>query len=251
MSPAAGTRAKLQASRLSAYYGSRQVLRGVSLAVPEHAVTVLLGPSGCGKSTLLRSFNRLNELVPGFRWRGKVTLDGQDIYAPAVDVNGLRRRVGMIFQRPNPFPFSVYDNVAYGPRRHGVPEEPLRAMVRDCLERAGLWAEVRDRLGRSALELSGGQQQRLCIARALAVDPEVLLMDEPTAALDRVAAAQVERLVGELARERTVLMVTHNLDQARHAAHFVAMLRDGELVVWGEAAKALEQIGRDKNLTDS
>ena len=217
------------------WYGAHQALKRVTLDVPAHSVTAIIGPSGCGKSTLLRSFNRMNDLIPGVRVSGGVRVAGLDAYAPATDVVELRRRVGMVFQRPNPFPKSIFDNVAFGPRLLGLRDRAaLEARVEAALRHAALWDEVRDRLGRSALALSGGQQQRLCIARALAVEPEVLLMDEPASALDPTATARIEELVLELKERYTIVVVTHNMQQAARISGLTAFMLVGELVEVGE-----------------
>jgi phosphate transport system ATP-binding protein len=217
------------------FYGAHQALKSVSLEVPANSVTAIIGPSGCGKSTLLRSFNRMNDLIPGVRVRGRVELSGLDVYAPSTDVVELRRHVGMVFQRANPFPKSIFENVAYGLRLLGVNRRAeLEARVETSLRRAALWDEVRDRLGRSALALSGGQQQRLCIARALAVEPEVVLMDEPASALDPTATARVEELVLELKSRYTIVVVTHNMQQAARISDTTAFMMVGELVEVGE-----------------
>ncbi len=227
---------KLEVRDLSVYYGKFRALAGVGLTVPEHHITALIGPSGCGKSTLLRSLNRMNDLVPAARIEGKVALDGENIYAPSVDVVDVRRRVGMVFQRPNPFPKSIYDNVAYGPRLYGVRRRTeIDEIVEHCLRRAALWDEVKDKLGQSGMALSGGQQQRLCIARALAVEPEVILMDEPASALDPVATLKIEELMQELKQEFTIVIVTHNMQQAARVSDFTGMMmmrpdRAGELI---------------------
>ncbi len=213
------------------WYGTHHALKQVTLEVPAHSVTAVIGPSGCGKSTLLRSFNRMNDLIPGVRVAGAVRVAGLDVYAPATDVVELRRRVGMVFQRPNPFPKSIFDNVAFGLRLLGAMDRAeLEARVESALRRAALWDEVRDRLGRSALALSGGQQQRLCIARALAVEPEVLLMDEPASALDPTATARIEELVLQLKERYTIVMVTHNMQQAARVSDRTAFMLVGELV---------------------
>src|SRR5580765_1971802 len=199
----------------SLYYGATQALRAVSLEIPSTSVTAIIGPSGCGKSTLIRSFNRMNDLIPGVRTEGRLEVAGMDVSSPAVDVVDLRRRVGMVFQRPNPFPKSIFDNVAFGLRLLGIRDKAeLQTRIESSLRRAALWDEVRDRLDRSALALSGGQQQRLCIARSLAVEPEVLLMDEPASALDPTSTARVEELVLELKGRYTIVVVTHNMQQA-------------------------------------
>jgi phosphate transport system ATP-binding protein len=220
------------------WYGKQQALHGISLRIAPRAVTALIGPSGCGKSTFLRSINRLNELIPGARRSGAIRLDGDDIYQKGMDVVTLRQRVGMVFQRWNPFPRSIYDNVAYGPRINARPApRELDVIVESALRRAALWDEVKDRLRDSALALSGGQQQRLCIARALANDPEVLLLDEPASALDPIATQKVEELVYELKRELTIVIVTHNLQQAARISDRTAFFYLGRLVEMGETQR--------------
>ena len=200
---------------LNLWYGSTQALHHVSMEIPEKSITALIGPSGCGKSTFLKTLDRMNDLVPGVRIEGAVRYDGRDIFAPDVDVNELRRQVGMVFQKPNPFPMSIYDNVAYGPRTHGVRNRAkLDEIVEQSLRSAAIWDEVKDRLKKNALGLSGGQQQRLCIARALAVEPQVLLMDEPTSALDPISTSKIEELAIELKKQYTIVIVTHNMQQA-------------------------------------
>jgi phosphate transport system ATP-binding protein len=225
------TKRKISVREVAVSYGGKRALGPVSMEIVEKSVTALIGPSGCGKSTFLRSLNRMNELIPGCEVRGQVLVEGQDIYAPGADPVQVRRRVGMVFQRSNPFPKSIYENVAYGLRIGGVskPAE-LGPRVEDALRRAALWDEVKDRLDASALGLSGGQQQRLCIARALAVEPEVLLMDEPAAALDPIATAHIEELIHELADRYTVVIVTHNMQQAARVADRTAFFYLGELV---------------------
>ena len=233
-----GSRVKVAARNLDVFYGETQALHGISLEAEANRVTALIGPSGCGKSTFLRSINRMNDLVPGVRRRGLILLDGQDIHDPSVDVVDLRRRVGMVFQRSNPFPKSIYENVAYGPRIHGVADRAtLDEIVRTTLEQAALWDEVKDRLGASALSLSGGQQQRLCIARALAVEPEVLLMDEPASALDPLATTRIEELIHELKARYTILIVTHNMQQAARVSDMTAYFYLGRLVEYGPTAQ--------------
>jgi phosphate transport system ATP-binding protein len=225
--------AKLRVEKLQAYFDSRHVLRDVSLGVQAYSVLAVIGPSGCGKSTFLRCLNRMHELVPGAHSEGGVFLDGEDLYARGVDPVHLRRRVGMVFQRPNPFPtMSVYDNVASGLRLNGVKAD-LDAVVERCLRQAALWDEVKDRLKASAVSLSGGQQQRLCIARALAVEPEVLLMDEPASALDPIATAKIEELMHELKERYTIVIVTHNMQQAARVSDETAFFYMGELVETG------------------
>jgi phosphate transport system ATP-binding protein len=224
----------IAADRFCFWYGKHQALYDVTLGVAPRAVTALIGPSGCGKSTFLRSINRLNDVILGARHSGSIRLDGEDVYRPDVDVVGLRQRVGMVFQRPNPFPKSIYDNVAYGPRINGMRNRAeLDAIVERSLRRAVLWDEVKDRLRASALALSGGQQQRLCIARALANDPELLLLDEPASALDPIATQRIEELLYELKDELTIVIVTHNLQQAGRVSDFTAFFYLGRLVEAG------------------
>ena len=219
---------------LNLYYGSNHALKNINMDIPAGAVTAFIGPSGCGKSTFLKTLNRMNDLVEGVRISGEVLLDGEQIYGPNVDTTALRRRVGMVFQQPNPFPMSIYDNVAYGPRVHGIrTKSQLDEIVEESLRGAAIWEEVKDRLKKSALGLSGGQQQRLCIARALAVEPEVLLMDEPTSALDPISTAKIEDLAVELKQKYTVVMVTHNMQQAARVSDKTAFFLMGELVEFG------------------
>lgn len=222
---------KIQVRNLDLFYGDFQALKNVSLDVPEKSITALIGPSGCGKSTFLRSLNRMNDLIPGVKIKGQVLMDGHDIYHPDMDVVLLRKRVGMVFQRPNPFPKSIFENVAYGPRRHGVRDRGrLTQIVEKALKQAALWDEVKDKLHTSALDLSGGQQQRLCIARALAVEPEILLMDEPCSALDPISTAKIEDLMDELKSSYTILIVTHNMQQAARVSQQTAFFLNGELI---------------------
>jgi phosphate transport system ATP-binding protein len=224
----------IEARDFSFWYGKKQALKTIGLAVPPRAVTALIGPSGCGKSTFLRSINRLNDLIPAVRHEGDMCLDGQSIFDRRMDVVALRQRVGMVFQRWNPFPKSIYDNVAYGPRINGVTEQrSLDEIVERSLRRAAIWTEVKDRLRTSALGLSGGQQQRVCIARALANQPEVLLLDEPASALDPSSTQKIEELVYELKQELTIIIVTHNLQQAARASDYTAFFFVGELVEFG------------------
>ncbi|HEX6179152.1 MAG TPA: phosphate ABC transporter ATP-binding protein PstB [Thermoanaerobaculia bacterium] len=223
--------AKIRVRDFDFFYGDNHVLHGIDMEVPEKQVTAFIGPSGCGKSTFLRSINRMNDIIPGTRARGTLMLDDHDIYAPAVDVVALRRKVGMVFQKSNPFPKSIYENVAYGLRISGIRDKRiLDEVVEQSLRRAALWDEVKDRLGSSALALSGGQQQRLCIARALAVDPEVLLMDEPASALDPIATQKIEELVYELKSNYTIVIVTHNMQQAARVSDRTAFFMLGKLV---------------------
>ncbi len=223
---------RMQARDVNVFYGDDHALRGVSLDVPNRHVTALIGPSGCGKSTFLRCLNRMNDTIDIARVEGSILLEGEDIYGEGIDANLLRQRVGMVFQKPNPFPKSIYDNVAYGPRLHGMARttEELNQIVEDALRAAGLWEEVHDRLDSEALGLSGGQQQRLCIARAIAVSPEVILMDEPCSALDPIATSIIEELILELARDYAIVIVTHNMQQAQRVAGTTAFFHLGDLV---------------------
>ena len=224
---------KIDVKNLDLYYGSFQALKNINLEMPENEISAFIGPSGCGKSTLLKSLNRMNDLVEGCRITGEITLDGENIYQ-GMDVNLLRKRVGMVFQKPNPFPMSIYDNVAYGPRTHGIRSKvKLDDIVEQSLRDAAIWDEVKDRLKKSALGMSGGQQQRLCIARALAVQPEVLLMDEPTSALDPISTSKIEDLAMELKKDYTIIMVTHNMQQAARISDKTAFFLLGEMVEFG------------------
>ena len=220
---------------LNLWYGSTQALHHVDMDIPEQSITALIGPSGCGKSTFLKTLDRMNDLVPGVRIEGTVEYDGKNIFAPDVDVNELRRQVGMVFQKPNPFPMSIYDNIAYGPRLHGVRSKAkLDEIVEASLKSAAIWDECKDRLKKSALGMSGGQQQRLCIARSLAVAPEVLLMDEPTSALDPISTGKIEELAQELKKDYTIVIVTHNMQQAARISDSTAFFLLGELVEFGD-----------------
>lgn len=222
---------KISTSDLNLYYGNNHALKNINLDIYENQITAFIGPSGCGKSTYLKTLNRMNDLVPNVTINGKVWIDGEDIYDPKVDTTLLRKKVGMVFQQPNPFPMSIYDNIAYGPRIHGIKgKAELDAIVEKSLRGAALWDEVKDRLKRSALGLSGGQQQRLCIARALAVEPEILLMDELTSALDPISTLKIEDLMGELKKNYTVVIVTHNMQQATRIADYTAFFLVGEVV---------------------
>ncbi|HIQ58407.1 MAG TPA: phosphate ABC transporter ATP-binding protein [Candidatus Merdivicinus intestinavium] len=241
---------KMIATNLDFYYGQTHALKDVTLPIKERRVTAFIGPSGCGKSTFLRTLNRMNDLIEGTRVEGTILLDGEDIYGPRVDVTTLRKRVGMVFQRPNPFPMSIYDNIAYGPRLHGIRKKSeLDAIVEQSLQGAALFDEIKDRLKKSALSLSGGQQQRLCIARALAVEPEVLLMDEPTAALDPISTQKVEELILELKQHYTVAIVTHNMQQAARVSDFTAFFLVGEMVEFGETQQVFHDPA-DKRTAD-
>ena len=223
---------ELEARGLSVFYGTAHALKGVSIAVPDRKVVAFIGPSGCGKSTLLRCFNRMNDLIPGVRIEGEALFQGDNLYGQGVDAVEVRRRIGMVFQKPNPFPKSIYDNVAFGPRINGYRGK-MEELVERSLQNAALWDEVKDRLTASALTLSGGQQQRLCIARALAVEPEVLLMDEPASALDPIATQKIEDLIDELKQKYTVVIVTHNMQQAARVSDYTAFLYMGELIEYG------------------
>ena len=235
---------------LCLWYGQSQALKDVNINIPEKSVTALIGPSGCGKSTFLKTLNRMNDLIPGVRVTGEVCYQGQDIFASSVDVNQLRKEIGMVFQKPNPFPMSIYDNIAYGPRTHGVRNKAkLDDIVEQSLRGAAIWDEVKDRLKKSALGLSGGQQQRLCIARALAVEPRVLLMDEPTSALDPISTSKIEELAMELKERYTIIIVTHNMQQAARISDQTAFFLLGELVEYGETEQIFAQ-PRDKRTED-
>ncbi len=231
-----GAPPKMRANDVSVFYGEKQALKNVSISVDQDHVTAFIGPSGCGKSTFLRTFNRMNDTIASARVTGTITLDGEDIQSPAMDVVQLRARVGMVFQKPNPFPKSIYENVAYGPRIHGLANSrgEMDAIVERSLKRAGLWEEVKDRLTESGTALSGGQQQRLCIARAIAVDPEVILMDEPCSALDPIATARIEELIHDLRGRYAIAIVTHNMQQAARVSQRTAFFHLGELVEYGE-----------------
>ena len=231
--------AKMRAKNVDVFYGDKQALNGVSIDIHEDRVTAFIGPSGCGKSTFLRCLNRMNDTIPGAKVTGHIELDGQNINDPRMDVVQLRARVGMVFQKPNPFPKSIFENVAYGPRIHGLAENKskLEEIVEKSLKRAGLWDEVKDRLGESGTALSGGQQQRLCIARAIAVDPEVILMDEPCSALDPIATAKIEELIHELRGRYAIAIVTHNMQQAARVSQRTAFFHLGEMVEYGKTSE--------------
>lgn len=238
---------KVLAQNLNFFYGNKQALFDVSMIIPEKKVTALIGPSGCGKSTFLRTINRLNDLIENTRLEGKIYFDGQDIYGREMDVVNLRMRVGMVFQKPNPFPKSIYDNVAYGPKIHGQPKKSeLDEIVEKSLRRSALWDEVKDRLTDSAIALSGGQQQRLCIARALAVDPEIVLMDEPTSALDPKATQRIEDLIDELSEDYTIIIVTHNMQQAARVSDFTGFFFEGKLIEHGITERVFTLPGNKK-----
>ena len=240
----------ITAKDLCLWYGTTQALKNINIEITERSITALIGPSGCGKSTFLKTLNRMNDLIPTVRIEGTVTYGGQDIFAPNVDVNDLRKEIGMVFQKPNPFPMSIYDNIAYGPRTHGIKNKvQLDDIVEEALQGAAIWDEVKDRLKKSALGLSGGQQQRLCIARALAVKPKVLLMDEPTSALDPISTSKIEDLTQQLKKEYTIIMVTHNMQQAVRISDNTAFFLLGELVEYGETEKMFS-MPRDKRTED-
>ena len=232
------TEAKMSARDVSVFYGDKMAIDNVSIDIPSKYVTAFIGPSGCGKSTFLRTLNRMNDTIPSARVEGEITLDGDDIYRSKMDVVQLRARVGMVFQKPNPFPKSIYENVAYGPRIHGLAEgkQELDAIVETSLQRAGLWNEVKDRLEDSGTALSGGQQQRLCIARAIAVDPEVILMDEPCSALDPIATAKIEELIDELNGRLAIVIVTHSMQQAARVSQRTAFFHLGKMVEYGRTS---------------
>lgn len=237
---------KFKVENLDLYYGQFKALKNINLAIPDHEITAFIGPSGCGKSTLLKSLNRMNDLVEGCRITGKITLDNEDIY-DNMDVNKLRKRVGMVFQKPNPFPMSIYDNIAYGPRTHGIRSKAkLDEIVEKSLRNAAIWDEVKDRLKKSALGMSGGQQQRLCIARALAVEPKVLLMDEPTSALDPISTSKIEDLAIELKKEYTIIIVTHNMQQAVRISDKTAFFLLGEVIEYDNTEKLFSMPSQKK-----
>ena len=240
----------LSVENLCLWYGSHQALKDINIEIPEKSITALIGPSGCGKSTFLKTLDRMNDLLPDVKITGSVLYKGEDIFAPSVDVSELRRQVGMVFQKPNPFPMSIYDNIAYGPRTHGIKNKAkLDEIVEKSLRGAAIWDEVKDRLKKNALGLSGGQQQRLCIARALAVEPEVLLMDEPTSALDPISTSKIEELAMELKEKYTIVIVTHNMQQAVRISDHTAFFLLGELVEYGETEKLFSQ-PQDKRTED-
>ena len=232
----------INAQNLELWYGENKALKDISISIPEKSITAFIGPSGCGKSTFLKTLNRMNDLIPSVKIKGTVEYAGKNIFDPSVDVNELRREVGMVFQKPNPFPMSIYDNIAYGPRTHGITNKAkLDEIVEKALKDAAIWDEVKDRLKKNALGLSGGQQQRLCIARALAVEPKVLLMDEPTSALDPISTSRIEELAEELKEKYTIVMVTHNMQQAVRISDYTAFFLLGELVEFGETEKIFSQ----------
>jgi phosphate transport system ATP-binding protein len=232
------------------WYGEHQALKNVNIEIPKKSITAFIGPSGCGKSTFLKTLNRMNDLIPGVKITGDIRYENNDIFSKEVDVNQLRKEIGMVFQKPNPFPMSIYDNVAYGPRTHGITNKiQLDEIVENALRDAAIWDEVKDRLKKNALGMSGGQQQRLCIARALAVQPKVLLMDEPTSALDPISTSRIEDLVTELKEKYTIVMVTHNMQQAVRVSDYTAFFLLGELVEFGKAGDVFSQ-PQDKRTED-
>ena len=240
----------INAKNLALWYGENKALKEITLSIPEKSINALIGPSGCGKSTFLKTLNRMNDLVPGVKIEGTVNYEGKNIFDSSVDVNELRREIGMVFQKPNPFPMSIYDNIAYGPRTHGITNKAkLDEIVEKALRDAAIWEEVKDRLKKNALGLSGGQQQRLCIARALAVEPKVLLMDEPTSALDPISTSRIEELAMELKEKYTIVIVTHNMQQAVRISDYTAFFLLGELVEFGETEKLFSQ-PRDQRTED-
>ena len=235
---------------LNLWYSANQALYDVSMELPEHEITAFIGPSGCGKSTFLKTLNRMNDLIEGVRIEGKILYENQDIYAPQVDTTWLRKEIGMVFQKPNPFPMSIYDNIAYGPKLQGIRSKvKLDEIVENSLKGAAIWDEVKDRLNKSALGLSGGQQQRLCIARALAVEPKVLLMDEPTSALDPISTSEIEELAAELKKDYTIIMVTHNMQQAARISDRTAFFLLGKMIEYGETEQIFS-MPKDKRTED-
>lgn len=240
----------ITAKDMCLWYGEHQALKNINIDIPEKSITAFIGPSGCGKSTFLKTLNRMNDLIPGVKITGDIRYEGNDIFSKKVDVNHLRKEIGMVFQKPNPFPMSIYDNVAYGPRTHGITNKmQLDEIVENALRDAAIWDEVKDRLKKNALGMSGGQQQRLCIARALAVQPKVLLMDEPTSALDPISTSRIEDLVMELKDKYTIVMVTHNMQQAVRVSDYTAFFLLGELVEFGKTDDIFSQ-PQDKRTED-
>ncbi|MCD1146936.1 phosphate ABC transporter ATP-binding protein PstB [Peptoniphilus sp. KCTC 25270] len=241
---------KMEIKKVDLFYGDFHALKNISMDIQEKEITAFIGPSGCGKSTMLKSLNRMNDLIPNCKITGDILLDGKDIYDPKYDINTLRKRVGMVFQNPNPFPISIYDNVAYGPRTHGIKNKAqLDEIVEKSLRGAAIWDEVKDKLKQNATEVSGGQQQRICIARALAVEPEVLLMDEPTSALDPISTLKIEELVQDLKNEYTIIIVTHNMQQATRVSDKTGFFLNGEVIEFGETDKIFS-VPQDKRTED-
>lgn len=238
---------KIKAEEFNLFYGEFQALKGINMEIHSQTVTALIGPSGCGKTTFLRSLNRMNDLIATVRIEGRIELDGADVYDPKTDVVALRKKVGMVFQKPNPFPMSIYDNVAYGPRIHGLKDKTrLNQIVEESLRGAALWEEVKDRLHTPALRLSGGQQQRLCIARLLAVEPDVLLMDEPASALDPISTGKIEDLITELKKDYTIIIVTHNMQQAARISDYIGFFLLGRLVEYGPTERVMTNPARQE-----
>ena len=241
---------KITTKNVNLYYGANHALKDVTLDIYENKITAFIGPSGCGKSTFLKTLNRMNDLVPNVKIEGEILLDGENIYDPKVDTTLLRKKIGMVFQQPNPFPMSIYDNIAYGPRTHGIrSKSKLDDIVEKSLRGAAIWDEVKDRLKKSALSLSGGQQQRICIARALAVEPDILLMDEATSALDPISTSKIEDLIGDLKKDYTIVIVTHNMQQATRVSDKCAFFLMGELIEFGDTTQ-LFSMPRDKRTED-
>jgi phosphate transport system ATP-binding protein len=241
---------KIIIKNMNLYYGDFQALKNINMNIKQNSITAIIGPSGCGKSTLLKSLNRMNDLIEGLRIEGDILLDGENIYDENFDVNLLRKRIGMVFQRPNPFPMTIYDNVAYGPRVHGIKDKKkLDEIVERSLKSAAIWDEVKDSLKKNALRVSGGQQQRICIARALAIEPEVLLMDEPTSALDPISTAKIEELIQELKKNYTIVIVTHNMQQAARISDYTAFMLRGELIEYGKTEEIFS-VPKDKRTED-
>lgn len=235
-----GNQTEIEVRGLNLWYGNNHALHNISIDIPKNSVTALIGPSGCGKSTFLRCLNRMNDLVKSCRIEGNIRIDGKDIYSKDVDVVELRKRVGMVFQKPNPFPMSIHDNIAYGPKIHGIAKKEIGSIVEDALRSGALWDEVADRLNTSALNLSGGQQQRLCIARTLAVKPEVILFDEPCSALDPISTSKIEELIMELKKKYTIVIVTHNMQQAARISDNTAFFLTGDLIEYGKTDQIFE-----------
>jgi phosphate transport system ATP-binding protein len=243
------TQSQMEVENLNLWYGEKQALKNISMQIPKNSVTALIGPSGCGKSTFIRCLNRMNDLIKTCRIEGKVSIEGKDIYEPDVDVVDLRKKVGMVFQKPNPFPMSIYDNVAYGPRIHGVNKKDLNGVVEEALRSAAIWEETSDRLKSPALSLSGGQQQRLCIARTLAVKPKIILFDEPTSALDPISTSRIEDLIMNLKKDYTIVIVTHNMQQAARISDYTGFFLMGELIEFGRTRQIFHN-PKDKSTED-
>ena len=234
---------QIEVKDLNLWYGDKQALKNVNIQIPKNSVTAFIGPSGCGKSTFIRCLNRMNDLIKSCRIEGEVSIEGKDIYGPGVDVVDLRKQVGMVFQKPNPFPMSIYDNIAYGPRIHGVNKKDLEGVVEHALRSAALWDEISDRIRSPAFSLSGGQQQRLCIARTMAVKPEIILFDEPCSALDPISTAKIEELIMNLKKDYTIVIVTHNMQQAARISDHTAFFLMGELIEFGKTRQIFENPG--------